>query len=895
VGTPISYTITVNPTPVVNAITNITVCNGASVPASAFASTPAGATFTWTNSNTAIGLAASGTGNTPVFTATNTSGSPVTATVAVTPTLSGCVGTPISYTITVNPTPVVNAITNITVCNGASVPASAFASTPAGATFTWTNSNTAIGLAASGTGNTPVFTATNTSGSPVTATVAVTPTLSGCVGTPVTYTITVNPTPAAPTVANVTICPNNSATLTATAPGGNYEWFDALVGGNLLGTGASYSTPVLTTSTSYFVQTSINGCVSPRTTVTVTIAPALTVNAGLDATICNGDSYTLGVTPNGLGFSYSWSELPANPNFSSIFNPTVSPTITTTYVVAVTDANNCFGSDTVTITVNPTPVVNAITNITVCNGASVPASAFASTPAGATFTWTNSNTAIGLAASGSGNTPAFTATNTSGSPVTATVAVTPTLSGCVGTPVTYTITVNPTPTVTVPANITVCGGNNVPASAFASVPASATFTWTNSNTAIGLAASGSGNTPAFTATNTSGSPITATVAVTPTLNGCVGVPVSYTITVNAGAITTVPTNITVCPGATIPASAFTSTPAGATFTWTNSNTAIGLAASGTGNTPAFTATNTSGSPVISTITVVGTSSGCVGPPASYTITVNPIVSSTSSISICQGDSFLVGGVYYSATGSYSETLTSSFGCDSIATINLTLNPVVSSSVNLAVCSGDSMLIQGNYYADAGSYSFNFTSSLGCDSIVTYNLSVNPLPTISILGGGLINLGESVNLTVIPISASFSYFWSPSSGLSCVSCAQPIASPSESTWYFVSVTDANGCQATDSVFVEVDPSSSLYIPNIFSPNDDGNNDIYLVRGKGVSQFLLQIYNRWGQLVFESNDIENGWDGTKDGNPFNQGVFVYKITATMSSGKKINETGNITLLR
>ena len=132
-------------------------------------------------------------------------------------------------------------------------------------------------------------------------------------------------------------------------------------------------------------------------------------------------------------------------------------------------------------------------------------------------------------------------------------------------------------------------------------------------------------------------------------------------------------------------------------------------------------------------------------------------------------------------------------------------------------------------------------------------------------------------------------------MSCVSCAQPIASPSESTWYFVTVTNANGCQATDSIFVEVDPSSSLYIPNIFSPNDDGNNDVYLVRGKGISLFLLQIYNRWGQLVFESNDIENGWDGTKDGNPFNQGVFVYKITATMSSGKKINETGNVTLIR
>src|SRR5690606_29676261 len=316
--TPVTYTITVNPTPVVNPITNISVCNGANVPASAFTSTPTGATFSWTNSNTAIGLAGTGAVKVPAFTAANTTGSAITSTVSVTPTLNGCVGTPVTYTITVNPTPVVNPITNITVCNGANVPASAFSSTPAGATFTWTNSNTAIGLAASGSGNTPAFTATNTTTAPITSTVSVTPTLNGCVGTPVTYTITVNPTPAAPTAADVTICPNNTATLTASAPGGTYEWYDAATGGNLLTTGASYTTPVLTTTTAYYVQTTVNGCVSPRATVTVTVAPGLVVDAGLDTTICYGDAATLAATPNGTGYSYSWDEN-GNLGFSTVF------------------------------------------------------------------------------------------------------------------------------------------------------------------------------------------------------------------------------------------------------------------------------------------------------------------------------------------------------------------------------------------------------------------------------------------------------------------------------------------------------------------------------------------------------------------------------------------------
>src|SRR5690606_18755479 len=102
----------------INQPANITVSNGDNVPASNFTSTPAEATFTWTNSNTAIGLAASGSGNTPAFTAVNNTSAPITSTVTVSSPATGCSGapTPVTYTITVNPSPVVNPITNITVC-----------------------------------------------------------------------------------------------------------------------------------------------------------------------------------------------------------------------------------------------------------------------------------------------------------------------------------------------------------------------------------------------------------------------------------------------------------------------------------------------------------------------------------------------------------------------------------------------------------------------------------------------------------------------------------------------------------------------------------------------------------------------------------------------------------
>ncbi len=888
-------------------------------------------------------------------------------------------------TVTVEPTPTVTVPANATYCDGDNVPATNFISNPAGGTFTWTNSNTTIGLGANGTGDIATFTATNTTNAPIIATITVTPNVNGCEGTPSSYTITVNPTPAAPTALSVNICANNSTTLTATAPGGTYEWYDAATNGSLIFTGAGYTTPVLASDTSFWVQTTLNGCVSPRTQVDVTIAATLTVNAGLDDTICNGQPYNLNVSPNGVGYAFDWNYA-ANPSFSAIFNPVVNPTTTTTYWVTVTDPTLCTGNDTVvitviptstvavpaaasychgdnvpatnfvnspvggtfswtnsntaigipasgngniatfaatnttgapitatitvtpdngclgtpstyTITVNPTPTVTVTPNNAYCNGDPVLASAYVSAPAGGTFTWTNSNPAIGLAANGTGNTPAFTATNTSGNPITGTINVTPTANSCAGTPSSYTITVNPTPTVIVTPNLTYCNGDLILAGAFTSTPSGATYTWTNSDPTIGLAANGTGNTPAFTAANASGAPIIATVTVTPTANNCPGTPSSYTITINPGATANVPANITECVGTFIPASNFSSVPAGGTFSWTNSDPTIGLAAAGTGNIPAFTATNTTNTPIVSTVSVTATANGCPGNPSTFTITINPIVTASNNVAICPGDSVLIGGTYIFGAGSYSETLTSSYGCDSILTTNLTINVVPVDSVPISICSGDSTFIEGNFYDSSGVYTFNYTSSVGCDSIIIYNLTVNPLPSfnINVTGTTFINLGESVDLAVLPGVPGTSYSWDPPAGLNCIFCQNPTATPLESTWYFVTVTNAQGCQIVDSVYIEVDPSSNIYVPNIFSPNGAGDNNIYYVRGKGIQQFNLMIFNRWGQIVFESTDIENGWDGTTNGSPLNQGVFVYKLDVTFYSGETFNQTGNITLIR
>jgi len=484
---------------------------------------------------------------------------------------NGCVGSGV-MTLTVNPIPTVNAITNVTVCDGANVAATTFSSNPNGATFSWANSNASIGLSASGTGNTPSFTASNASANPVTATITVTPTL-GCAGTPSTYTITVNPTPAAPTSAGASVCANNSTTLTATAPGGTYEWFSSPNGGTALASGASYTTPALNANTTYYVQTTSNGCISPRTAVAVTIGGTLTASAGSNATICNGDSYTLSASPNGSGYTYTWDYL-GNPNFSSIYNPSVTPTSTTTYSVTVKDNNGCVGSSVMTLTVNPIPTVNAITNVTVCNGANVAATTFSSNPNGATFSWTNSDASIGLLTSGTGNIPSFTANNTGSNVVTATVSVTPTL-GCTGTPATYTITVNPAPTPPTAQGTTICANNT---SVLTATAPGGTYEWfASSNGGTALASGASYSTPSL-GSNT-------TYYVQTTVNGCVSsrTPVTVT-TVNSPAVTLAPVSTKCnasCDGSI--SSAISGGTAPYTYSWASGETTNNLTGLCAGN------------------------------------------------------------------------------------------------------------------------------------------------------------------------------------------------------------------------------------------------------------------------------------------------------------------------
>ncbi len=338
----------------------------------------------------------------------------------------------------------------------------------------------------------------------------------------------------------------------------------------------------------------------------------------------------------------------------------------------------CTGTaQTFTITVNPTAQVDDPANQVHCAGTAVPALNFTTnrTVGVTTYSWTNSNTAIGLGAGPTaGNLPAFTATNAGTAPISATITVTPTFTnggvGCTGTAQTFTITINPAAQVNDPADQVRCAGAAVPALNFGTnrTGGVTTYSWTNSNTAIGLGAGPTaGNLPAFTATNAGTAPISATITVTPTFTnggvGCTGTPQTFTITVNPTAQVDDPANQVHCAGTAVPALNFTTNRTGGvtTYSWTNTNTAIGLGAGPTaGNLPAFTATNAGTAPISGTVTVTPTFTNggvsCSGTAQTFTITVNPIPALNSGLApadVCSNTLFtytptsLTGGTAFS--------------------------------------------------------------------------------------------------------------------------------------------------------------------------------------------------------------------------------------------------------
>jgi gliding motility-associated-like protein len=163
-------------------------------------------------------------------------------------------------------------------------------------------------------------------------------------------------------------------------------------------------------------------------------------------------------------------------------------------------------------------------------------------------------------------------------------------------------------------------------------------------------------------------------------------------------------------------------------------------------------------------------------------------------------------------------------------------------------------------------------------------------------------GESIILNVDYHSSSqlVDFSWTPSEGLNCSDCQNPTATPLTDTDYYLTMVDENGCYSSDSVKIDV-VSNVLYMPNAFTPNNDGLNDKFKSVGylEGVSNYTLMIFNRYGQFIAEIHDPFTGWDGYYNGKVCHQGTYVWKLIYEFEenpySNGPITEQGVVTLLR
>jgi len=284
-----------------------------------------------------------------------------------------------------------------------------------------------------------------------------------------------------------------------------------------------------------------------------------------------------------------------------------------------------------------------------------------------------------------------------------------------------------------------------------------------------------------------------------------------------------------------------------------------------------------------------------------------------------------------APGNYAITITDNNGCDT--TLNITFNAppaidILFLAVDSASCpdytdgsiqvsaiggtpgatlpyeySLDGTSYQGNeFFANlgAGIYHLYIRDGQGCikDTTVSVaepvklNLSVLPTDTTISLGNSILLYSSIGNYSGADINF---YTWGPINGITCADCASTIATPYYSTDYTLTVNYLQNCTVSETVNIFVADGEDFFVPNAFTPNGDGNNDVFVVYGTGLSMAKLQVFNRWGEKVYDSGNQWAGWDGNYKGQPAVPGVYTYYVEVVYLNGKSKEKKGTITLIR
>jgi gliding motility-associated-like protein len=302
-----------------------------------------------------------------------------------------------------------------------------------------------------------------------------------------------------------------------------------------------------------------------------------------------------------------------------------------------------------------------------------------------------------------------------------------------------------------------------------------------------------------------------------------------------------------------------------------------------------------------TYIVYAIQNNCISPDTSFQVIIKqsptkPIITTINPL--CIGDNLNLQSVSSLPNGTPNATL--------LYTWN---GPGRGFPFNTANAEINNVIIQ-----DEGIYTITvYSPSTGCSSQTDTLIRIGGYPIVSINAGNELVLptGQILVLSSTIVNASDPhilpinlYEWSPNTNIECNDpiCSAPLATIKNDVCYSVNATNSYGCNGRDTICVKVFcENTQVYIPNAFTPNGDGANDILMVRGKGIAKVKsFRIFNRWGEIVFERNDFppndsHYGWDGRIKGIVGEPAVYVYTAEAVCENGSVFFYKGNTTILK
>jgi gliding motility-associated-like protein len=589
------------------------------------------------------------------------------------------------------------------------------------------------------------------------------------------------------------------------------------------------------------------GTCTNRNTTTVVIKPTPHPVLGSNSPVCSGNALNLTTTAP-AGSTFDWT---GPLGFTDVLQyPTIDPAITAnsgTYTVVV-NLNGCPSLPTsITVVVDSTPEVPVVTTNspgppgnTICEDDTLTFSSFTAT-AGATYSWTGPNSFSSTEA----NPVIMHATPLASGIYTVVV----TLGAC-NSSATIIATVTPTPPITISSNTPVCSGDVDSILLFATGNPGSTFTWYGPYTFFSNAQNPIRNPVSVE--------YTGVYHATVLLDGCTNT-ATTTVVVNPTPTPPWVKWLTYCQNYDAPYLQAI----GSNILWYTSS-APGTVGS---TTPPKPATDVVG---VKFYFTNQTALGCPSAIDSIRVVTNPSPTVTVSpdVTVCPWDSVVLSAV----------------NTDPIAYFHWYPSMYVNDTAAATV------IVRPETNMD---YSVVSTNMYGCTDTATVSVTVKANAVINLPDSVMLYPGETYQIQPSTNCSKFS--WTPSGGLSGKYISNPVASPQVSTKYVLTGVTEWGCKTKDSINVTINDESVLTLPNAFAPGT-GTNGIFRIIKRGQANLLhFRVYDRWGVVVFQTSNIDEGWDGTYKGTPQPVGVYIYEVTAVTNTGKAFNKSGNVTLLR